>query len=81
MLPQLRYFAGRNYVQMGYKSYSVLLILMVGASSICRKVGILEKGGVVLEKGGMTPLTNYDEIPSIYLQVMCKCTLKSHFVK
>ena len=53
----------------------------MGASSICRKVGILEKGGVVLEKGGMTPLTNYDEIPSIYLQVMCKCTLKSHFVK
>ena len=26
ILPKLRYFVGRNYIQIGYKSYSVLLV-------------------------------------------------------
>ena len=50
ILPKLRYFEGRNYIQTGFKSYSfstfVFLIDLwkVGTSLISRKGGILEKG-------------------------------------
>ena len=44
ILPKFRYFEGRNYIQIGYKSYSV------GTSWIFGKEGTLEKGGVDLEK-------------------------------
>ena len=57
ILPKLRYFEGRNYIQIDYKSYSVLLL---SRQSYERwgHLGFLERG-VNLEKGGMTPLTNY----------------------
>ena len=48
ILPKLKYFEGRNYIQSGCDSYSELC--KVGESWISRKGGILEK------KGGMTPL-------------------------
>ena len=38
----------------------------MGTSWISRKGGILEKGaGGDLEKGGMTPLTNYDNLKGL----------------
>ena len=42
---------------------------MVGTSSISRKEGNLRKGGVDLEKGGMTPLTNYAYLYKIYIYI------------
>ena len=66
ILPKLRYFEGRNDIQIAYKSYSVLLFSRETYErwrhlGFLETGGILEKGGGVdLEKGGgMTPLTNY----------------------
>ena len=63
-LPKLRYFEGRNDIQIGYKSYSVLLFsVFLRAYESWGHLGFLERGdrrkgggGVDLEKGGMTPL-------------------------
>ena len=64
ILPKLRYFEDRNYIQIGYKSYSVLLFSQKtyerwGHLGFLERRRILEKrGGDDLEKGGggMTPL-------------------------
>ena len=67
IFPKLRYFEGRNVIQIGYKSYSVLLFSQEtyerwGHLPFAESGRILEKGGggVDLEKGGMTPFTNYE---------------------
>ena len=70
ILPKLRYFEGRNDIQIGCKSYSVLLFLQQtyerwGHLGFLERGGILEKGEVDLERG-MTPLTNYGVSPEVW---------------
>ena len=65
IFPKLRYFEGRNVIQIGYKSYSVLLFSQEtyerwGQLPFAERGRILEKGGVDLEKEGMIPFTNYE---------------------
>ena len=75
ILPKLKYFEGRNYIQSGCDSYSVLC--KVGESWISRKGGILEK------KGGMTPLPTmllYLQNPAIFrIQIIFR-TLSRHIL-
>ena len=65
ILPRIRFFEGRNDIQIGYKSYSVLLFSGKTYErwkhlGFLERGGILKKGGEVdLEKGGYDPLTNY----------------------
>ena len=56
----------------------------MGTSWISKKGGILERGGGDLEKGGMSPLTNYDLNISEILQGVLhmnilESLLKYHF--
>ena len=48
--------------------------MKVGTSWVSRKEGNLKKGGIDLEKGGMTPLTNYGFLLFLY------CYGKMHFL-
>ena len=57
ILAKLRYFEGRNYIQISCKSYSVLLFSWYTYDR-WGHLGFLERWGII-EKGGMTPLTNY----------------------
>ena len=57
ILPKLSYFGGRNDIQIGYKSYSVLLFSRETNErwrnlGFLKREGILEKWEVDLEKGG-----------------------------
>ena len=60
ILPKLRYFEGRNDIQIGYKSYSVLLFSQEtyerwGHLGFLERGKNLRKGGVDLEKEGYDP--------------------------
>ena len=56
-----------NWLQKLFSTFDFPIdIWKVGTSSISRKGGILEKAGVVLEKGSMTPFTNNDVTPNTY---------------
>ena len=57
ILPKLRYLEGRNYIQIGYKSYSVPLFSRQTYER-CGHPGFLERGRSQ-KRGPMTPLTNY----------------------
>ena len=54
ILPKLRYFEGRNYIQIGYKNYSVLLFSR-WTYERWRHLGFLEREGWS-RKGGHDPL-------------------------
>ena len=70
ILPKLRYLEGRNDIQIGYKSHSVLLFSRETYER-WRHLGFLERGvGVDLEKGGMTPFTNYAIIFGVCLGML-----------
>ena len=63
ILPKLRYLVGRSYIQIDWKSHSLLLFSWL-AYKRWGHLKFLERGNlrkveVDLEKGGMTPLTNY----------------------
>ena len=77
ILPKLRYYEGRNYIQIGCKLFSTFIFLIdqwkVGTSWIFRKGGNLRKGEVDLEKGGYDPLTNYASC--IKKKINSKCSL------
>ena len=73
ILPKLRYFEGRNDIQIGYKSYSVLSFPdrpMKGGKILDFYKG--GRGGGILENGGYEPLINYG---LVNLELVYSCRL------